>query len=577
MQVDIVSAFDDLQQLREDWISVYAADPESNYFMSWEWMSRWLAERSNWYVLAARASPDEKRWIAFLPVQLRIDFEPGEGLFNAVHMGGMPFSVYTGARSLPEYSDEAMAAFGASLQTFNWRRFNLDEIYLSEKRLAALTGSFPRSEFTPAKIVRGSHITDIGEDIDHDVYVYVKLPENFEDLLNNNFGSKTRYNARRSLRELDAGEGGLCVTHTTAETFEQNLEMFYEMWGAQWGPRQPEYAAGMIRNCRQMLRGCFDDGTLFVPVLWHDGKPVAFEVMYLDHKKKTLICFLGTRDLTLKRPAPGFLLHCYCLRWAIEYGFKIYDLGTGDYSYKFSFGADQHIVERRRVMTVSGRNIGDRLDPRTLDMACGRVATLAGKGDLENAVLACRQILDADANHARANAMLKNLEAALLRPLAEGDIEDLVRAAAADHRAGNLDRAETAYRRVIQAAPDHFACLHQLALLLLQKGKLDAASAYISRAIASRPDDAAAHCTFGNIRVSLKDEEGALEGYTKAIALEPSYASAFNNRGNVLMRMGRFKEAIGDYSRALEIAPDHAQASRNRAAAMAQMGALERV
>ena len=46
MHVDIVSAFDDLHALKDNWNEVYAADPEAHYFLSWHWMAQWLQRRS---------------------------------------------------------------------------------------------------------------------------------------------------------------------------------------------------------------------------------------------------------------------------------------------------------------------------------------------------------------------------------------------------------------------------------------------------------------------------------------------------------------------------------------------------
>lgn len=574
MHVDIVSAFDELEKLQGDWEAVYDADPESNYFMSWNWMRRYLQTRANWHVLAAKRTEADEHYIAFLPLQIRLDFEPGKGFFNAIHMAGMPFSVYSGILSRPEWSDEAMAAFAACLQTFNWRRFNLDEIYLSDQRLSALIGSFPRQEFVPAKVVRADHITDAGESIDHDAYVYIPLADDFETFLTTRLSAKARRNARVALRDLASGKHGLHITHTTAETFEQNLETFYAMWNAQWGVRQPDYAAGIIAGCRKMLPGSLDDGSLLVPVLWEGDRPVAMQVLYLDHKKKTMICFIGSRDSNAASHSPGFTLHCYCLRWAIENGYRNYDFGTGDFAYKFTFGGEQQLVERRRVMTVSERNIGDRLDPRSLDAACHRAAQMAAKGDIENADLCCRQILATDPSHSQTLALAESLEAARRRPAADIELEALMRTAIADHRQGSLARAESGYRRIIEAVPGHFAALHQLALVLLQQGRLDAAKSSILEALAAGPGNAAAHCTCGNILAALSEDAAAIASYERAIALSPSYAAAFNNRGNVLRRMGRLEDAAESYSRALELAPDHAQAALNKAAVLAQINAM---
>ena len=38
------------------------------------------------------------------------------------------------------------------------------------------------------------------------------------------------------------------------------------------------------------------------------------QVLYLDHKKKTMICFIGSRDSNAASHSPGFTLHSGVLR-----------------------------------------------------------------------------------------------------------------------------------------------------------------------------------------------------------------------------------------------------------------------
>jgi hypothetical protein len=389
-------------------------------------------------VLAAKHDADCNNYVAFFPIQLQVHFEKGIGLVNSVRTAGTPFAVYSGILSLPDCALAAMSAFSVCLQQLNWQKLLLDDIYMSPQRLNAFLRGFSDQQFSSTKLTRREHITDKGESIDHDVYVYVKLPEDFEQFLMENLGPKTRRDARRVLRDL---EREFRVTQTSAATIERDLDIFYSMWSAQWKDRQPQEAAYTLDNCRRMLAHCFADGTLLVPVLWHGEKPVAAQILFVDKARRTLVCFLTGRDLKLKRPAPGFLVHCYNLRWAIENGFKNYDLGTGDFSYKFTFGSDQHIVEKLVIRTRSGRNIGDRIDPRLLEAASRTAAQLAQNGKLADAAICCRQILDVDPDHVVTLKISAWINAEQ-RLHADRNLANLFKTTVESHRSGDFLAAE---------------------------------------------------------------------------------------------------------------------------------------
>ena len=43
MRVDVITDRSRLLKLRDNWNEVYAADPDAQFFLSWTWMSAWLA------------------------------------------------------------------------------------------------------------------------------------------------------------------------------------------------------------------------------------------------------------------------------------------------------------------------------------------------------------------------------------------------------------------------------------------------------------------------------------------------------------------------------------------------------
>ena len=65
------------------------------------------------------------------------------------------------------------------------------------------------------------------------------------------------------------------------------------------------------------------------------------------------------------------------------------------------------------------------------------------------------------------------------------------------HRAGDLDGAETLYRQVLQADPDHAAAWHLLGVLATHRGQPDQALDLIGRALARAPHEGAFHLNLG--------------------------------------------------------------------------------
>lgn len=59
MHVEIITAKEALVELRKNWDDVYRADPDSNFYMSWTWISGWFNKLGiQWIILAAKTDID---------------------------------------------------------------------------------------------------------------------------------------------------------------------------------------------------------------------------------------------------------------------------------------------------------------------------------------------------------------------------------------------------------------------------------------------------------------------------------------------------------------------------------------
>lgn len=174
------------------------------------------------------------------------------------------------------------------------------------------------------------------------------------------------------------------------------------------------------------------------------------------------------------------------------------------------------------------------------------------------------------------------------------------------HRAGRLEEAEKAYRRLLRRrAKDHRLLyllgmtVHQrgrpaaaarlladavrrhpdapeyhrfLGLALKDDGRLEEAEAAYRAALARAPEDAALHANLGAcLRAQGKPAEAA-DSYRAAVARAPTHAGLRNNLGLCLREAGQLEDAEAELAEAVRLWPDHAGARANRADALWRLG-----
>ena len=177
------------------------------------------------------------------------------------------------------------------------------------------------------------------------------------------------------------------------------------------------------------------------------------------------------------------------------------------------------------------------------------------------------------------------------------DTQELQRALAL-HRQGQLQQAESIYRKLVQLDARHFGVAHMLGLALLQQGKaLDAAQqlqlalllnpdstealghlghalkaagqpdaallAYQAK-LRALPDDLETLFQCGLVLHSLHRYEQAVDCYEAALRLRSDGPRMLFSCANALVELGRFDEAMARFNRCIEVQPDFDGARRNR-------------
>ena len=140
------------------------------------------------------------------------------------------------------------------------------------------------------------------------------------------------------------------------------------------------------------------------------------------------------------------------------------------------------------------------------------------------------------------------------------------------HQQGELAQAESLYRQILAAMPNHFDSLHLLGVIRGQQNDFAAALQLFEQALRINPESASAFNNFGNVLQALGRSTQALGSYDRSLALRPDNPKGLTQRGNVLRKLRRPDEALASYDRALLLEPGYAEALVHRGDALTDMG-----
>lgn len=154
-------------------------------------------------------------------------------------------------------------------------------------------------------------------------------------------------------------------------------------------------------------------------------------------------------------------------------------------------------------------------------------------------------------------------------------VAQTLRAGLQHHRAGDLPRAEQAYRQALQIDPQSANAWCLLGAVCLALGRTSEAVDDFQHALRLQPEYVEACCNLGVALTELGRLSEAAEVLRQALRLRPSYAEALNNLGSVLRDMGELEPAIENFRQAIAIKPDYAEAHNNLGVALTDFGRPE--
>lgn len=593
MQILQIETLESFGEFRDDWNRVYAQDPDAPFFLSHNWLSQWLPMLSGpWVILAAKPA-DSPHVVAFMPLRIRIRESKRGELFNEINMAGNYQADYTGFISVPECDHRAIPAFARHVGKMHWTRIHLENIRTTEDRLRLFLSFFPAGKFS----IKPQTRINKRDNIDNTICPFARLPEDWDAYLDNDLSANTRQKIRRFMRQVESSSE-FRVTCTTAETVDRDVDILLQFWARKWGPRKGNRLAGILSTNRELLTHSFAAGILFMPVFWRGDEPLGALAIFVDEVKKAFLFYMAGRDETFNSPPPGLILHAYSIRHAIRNGFRTYDFLRGNESYKYSLATEERRIACLVVSTRNGRNLGDRLDIRTLPGALDRATDLHTRGRFKEAERAYGQIIRTDPQHAKALYYLGQLKASTgshgaakrifkslvaVKPEAEKAWLRLGSSLEAKQR---FAEAVDAYREVIKQQPALALAHNKLGGALFKLGRYDDAIAAFDEAIALQanyleaevsrdnilhmlgrlPRDRQQHCAALNVQLGDKFMKAgrsafAVHCYKQALKMDPELVPAHYGLAQAMQAQGDNEGALRSYRRVIDIDPDHAGAT----------------
>lgn len=480
MRIDVISRREDLDRLKQNWDKLYRADPDAQYFLSWQFISALFRYfEGQWFVLAASQGARSSHYVALMPLRLKTRMNVKAGIFyHDVHMGGSYFADYTGAVCAPEFARAAMAAFAKHLRRMHWANLHLDNLYMSSGRLRSFLENLEDKQLTMRTLSR----INAEDNVDNAKCPSVDLPETWDAYLEQKLGTNMRQKLRRFLRKVDGSEE-FRITLADSATIKRDVGILLDFWKNRWGPRKGNRLSAILDTNRNVFSDAFADGSLFLPVLWHRDRPLGALATFIDPVKKTYLFCMAGRDESAEIVPPGLVLHAYSIRHAIANGYRTYDFLRGDEAYKYTFGASDKLITCKVVQTRTRRNLGDRLDPSTLS--------------------------------------------------------GIFHEANKNHQKGHTAEAENAYRQILDTDPAHAQTLYAIGQLLADKGDHRAAAAAFGKLLVVVPHLAKGWVRLGNALQALDNHADAADAFRKALEIQPDIQSARDGLGISMVKLGQ--------------------------------------
>jgi protein O-GlcNAc transferase len=140
--------------------------------------------------------------------------------------------------------------------------------------------------------------------------------------------------------------------------------------------------------------------------------------------------------------------------------------------------------------------------------------------------------------------------------------------ALAAHRAGDLENATLLYREVLDTAPENIGALRNLATLHAMKGDIDEAVTLYRQVLRLAPEDLAVLTNLGQILLASGDRDEVRTLYNKALEIDSGQAAIRTSLADICLMAGDADEAARHYALITETGPAQGRIHANYATAL---------
>ena len=144
------------------------------------------------------------------------------------------------------------------------------------------------------------------------------------------------------------------------------------------------------------------------------------------------------------------------------------------------------------------------------------------------------------------------------------------------HQADRLAEAERAYRQVLDVDPHHAKALHLLGTVAAKRGDHVTAVKQFRLLVSLRPDVVTTWYELGKSLQVRGAWAEAADAYCELVSRQVTHPQAYCNLGQVLLKLDQIDHAVTAFEAALSLKADYADAIVGRSEALGVRGAISR-
>ena len=362
LRVELIEGLTALDGLRSAWEAVYEQDDCAHVFCSWPWTRGFFQTAHGRPLVLALNDVESDRFVAFLALFGSPAKRGGVLALRRLNISGTGLADYTGLISLPAYCEAAVTHFAGYLRRMPaWDELFFEDVF--DDRVQRIVGLLDGA---------GVRVTPLHRNR----CPYVVLPDSWDALLQASLTRQRRYELKRRMRQL-ATLPGFRATTATAATLDEHAAAVIGMWAAKWG----KDAAARKKRLLPILQRCLAADLLWLSVYWSGAEPVAGVIAFTDKRRNAFRLYMTSFNAKYATISPGRAALGYCIQYAIEQRFAIFDTLRGDEPYKSELCRAEHsttttVVQRASLRRTFRGAASKALQPRrTVSQISSRIVS----------------------------------------------------------------------------------------------------------------------------------------------------------------------------------------------------------